>query len=165
MIPLLLKYELVSRSKCLKSFNNEFLFNFISDLVHANLQVENIEKSFRKSVPFVPLYSGFEEERPIAPSPKAPQPYNAKEKLTFKYPFLRPVWEPLKDDEYYYIAQITKNGASVQIVKGKNWAGYEMDKETFFASIVELYLQNIEEDKIWIAQEGEESLFGEELNI
>ena len=40
-----------------------------------------------------------------------------------------------------------------------------MDKETFFASIVELYLVNIEEEKIWIAQQGEESLFGDDLQI
>lgn len=72
-------------------------------------------------------------------------PYNPKEKLTFKYPFLRPIWESLKDDEYYFILQVSKGGASVQIVKGKDWAGYEVDKETFFASIVELYLRNIDE--------------------
>lgn len=128
MIPLILKYELINRNKCQKSYNNEFLFNFIQDLVRANLQVESIEKSFRKGTPFNPLYSGFEEETPIGPNLKIPLPHNPKEKLTFKYPFLRPVWEGLKDDEYYFIVQMTKGGASVQIVKGKNWAGYEVDK-------------------------------------
>lgn len=97
-------------------------------LVAANLQAESIEKSFRKPVPFVPLYTGFEEETPIPPQENIPLPYNSKEKLTFKYPVLRPTWEPLKDDEYYFIVQVTKQGASVQIVKGKNWAGYEVDK-------------------------------------
>lgn len=58
--------------------------------------------------------------------------------------------------------QVTKSGASVQTVKGKNWAGYKADKETFFTSLVELYMANIEEDHIWIAQEGEESIFGDD---
>ena len=92
---------------------------------------------------------------PTIPAGKVPLPYNPKERLTFKYPFLRPTWEPIQDDQHYFILQVTATGASVQIVKGKNWAGLQTDKEGFFASLVELYLQNISEDKIWIAQEGE----------
>ena len=60
---------------------------------------------------------------PTAPAAKIIQPYNPKERLTFKYPFLKPTWEPIQDDQYYFILQVTASGASVQIVKGKNWAG------------------------------------------
>jgi hypothetical protein len=123
MIPLILKYELVNRTKCLKAFNNEFLFQFLEGVVDANLQVEIIEKSFRKAAPFTPLYCGFEEETPAAPLEKVPLPYNPKERLTFKYPFLRPSWESIKEDQHYFIVQVSKAGASVQIVKGKDWAG------------------------------------------
>lgn len=59
LIPLMLKYELLNRNKCQKSFNNQFLFKFIQGIVEANLQIEVIEKSFRKPVPLNPIYSGF----------------------------------------------------------------------------------------------------------
>lgn len=60
MLPYILKYEFISRNRNNYSFNNLFLFKFIQEIVNNNVQIENIEKSFRKVQPFTPLYSGFE---------------------------------------------------------------------------------------------------------
>jgi len=38
-MPLLLKFEFVDRSKHQKSFNNEFLFKFIEEVVSTNIQI------------------------------------------------------------------------------------------------------------------------------
>ena len=74
------------------------------------------------------------------------------------------MWEPIRDDHYYFVVQIRQDSASVQIIKGKNWIGYEEDKENFFESLVRVYLANIEEEKIWIDDEVEKSLLADYLN-
>lgn len=153
MIAPILKYEFISRGKNNRSFSNEFLIKFLQEVVSANLQVENIEKSFRKPHPFTPLYYGFEEEGSAKPNPIISQPYNSKEKLTFKYPYLRPTWEPMRDDQYYFILQMREEKAEIQVVKGKDWIGLAGDKEAYFESIVKAYLANMEETKIWISEE------------
>lgn len=67
IVPFLIKFELINRAKHPQYFNNEFFFGFIKSLVEKNIQIEIIEKSFRKVQPFTPLYSGFEEESPAKP--------------------------------------------------------------------------------------------------
>jgi hypothetical protein len=125
-------------------------------LIEKNIQIEVIEKSFRKVQPFTPLYSGFEEESPAKPEEKELQPYNSKETLTFKYPNKRPTWEAIKDDQYYYLIQTKKNEASLKPVQGIKWIGLEEDKETYLDNIVKLYLENIDEEKIWIVPDNED---------
>jgi hypothetical protein len=87
------------------------------------------------------------------------QPFNSKEKLVFKYPYLRPTWEAIRDDQHYFVIQVREDSALIQLVKGRHWIGLENDKEAYLESLVKLYIENVDESKIDIVEEGEESLF------
>jgi len=38
----------------------------------------------------------------------------------------------IRDDQCYFIIQVSEAGAYVQISKGKNWIGFEEDKQSYF---------------------------------
>ena len=60
------------------------------------------------------------------------------------YPFLRPTWEPVKDDQHYFILQVSPDyRASIKMVKGKNWTGLQEDKEGYLDNLVKIYLKGI----------------------
>lgn len=96
------------------------------------------------------MYCGFEEETPGKQGDRAGQPFNSKEKLVFKYPYLRPTWEAIREDQHYFIIQIKQESAVIELVKGKQWIGLENDKEAYLEGLVKLYIESIDESKIEI---------------
>lgn len=41
-------------------------------------------------------------------------------------------------------------GCNVTFFKGENWIGLEEDKERYFEKIVQEYLKDVNEERIWI---------------